>query len=107
MIRGLLKKKASNISRMFKYYQLKRSEKWIAKHSKIMLNISKTETHTYINRVGSVNSKLLPFSWPNEQFQRKENWKKAGKLKMLHLGSLNSMVPFSSLDFNPGILYSI
>ena len=106
-IRGLLKEKASNFSRMFKYYQLKRSENWIAKQSKIMLNISKTETHTYINRVESVNSKLLPFSWPNEKFQRKKNWRETGKLKMLHLGSLNSMVPFSSLDFIINKLFRI
>ena len=65
-----------------------------------MLNISELETNIYQKRIKNVNSKLLPFSWPEEKFlSQSKVWTNDGKLRMLHVGSLNSMVPFSSLDF--------
>ena len=99
-IRNKIKKRHSFFSKHLKYFQLRRSEKWIANNSKIMLNISELETNIYQKRIKNVNSKLLPFSWPEEKFlSQNKVWTNDGKLRMLHVGSLNSMVPFSSLDF--------
>ena len=96
-----------HIYKRFKYFQLKRSEKWIARQSKIVFNISETESRVYKKRIKNINSNLLPFSWPNEQFIEKRNWSEPGKLKMLHLGSLNSMIPFSSLEYIINRLFKI
>ena len=40
-----------HIYKRFKYFQLKRSEKWIARQSKIVFNISETESRVYKKRI--------------------------------------------------------
>lgn len=106
-IRSKLNNRPLSITKKFKYFQLKRSEKLVANQTRIMLNISETESLIYKKRIKNIKSRLLPFSWPNEQHIEKKNWNESGVLKMLHLGSLNSMIPFSSLEFIISKLFKI
>lgn len=86
--------------RYYKYHQLRRAEKWIAITNKIVLTVSQDDTVLYKNRIKSGTFKLLPWSWPDESaITRSRDWIENDIIKILHLGSLNSMIPYSSLKF--------
>ena len=98
--RGSLLKGKSSILKYYKYFQLRRAEKWIAKSHKLILTVSKHDTDLYSKRIKNGVYRLLPCSWPDERYTKKsEKWVKKNRIKILHLGSLNSMIPYSSLKF--------
>ena len=84
----------------FRYFCLRLAEKLVATSCKFVLTISATETEDYRAQIPTGNFELLPCS-RSEEFSliTEKQWLKKNKLKMLHLGSLNSAVPYSSLLF--------
>tara|TARA_X000001036_G_scaffold440138_1_gene494871 strand:+ start:12559 stop:13800 length:1242 start_codon:yes stop_codon:yes gene_type:complete len=106
--RRSLQKKRNLFSIYYKYFQLKRAEKWIAKYHNIILTVSDYDTDLYSKRIKNGVFKLLPWSWPDEIItSRTREWIKDNKIKILHLGSLNSMIPYSSLKFILSDLFTI
>ena len=106
--RRCLQKKRNLFSIYYKYLQLKRAEKWIAKYHNIILTLSDYDNDLYSKRIKNGVFKLLPFSWPEEIIShRNREWIKDNKIKILHLGSLNSMIPYSSLKFILSDLFTI
>tara|TARA_Y100001970_G_scaffold292449_2_gene433776 strand:+ start:784 stop:1899 length:1116 start_codon:yes stop_codon:yes gene_type:complete len=84
----------------FRYFCLKLSEHWVANNCKMVLTVSDTETEDYKVQLPKANFQLLPWSWAEEfPLAKEKKWFDKDKLTMLHLGSLNSIVPYSSLYF--------
>ena len=84
----------------FRYFCLKLSEYWVANNCKMVLTVSDTETEDYKVQLPKANFQLLPWSWAEEfPIVEEKKWFDKDKLTMLHLGSLNSIVPYSSLYF--------
>lgn len=80
--------------------QLIKSEKWIAGHCKLILNIAKHEYAEFHIRRRFVQAELFPMSWPHEdRVPRQRDWMADGKLRLLHLGSVDGFVGYDSLRF--------
>jgi len=106
--RSSLLKRKNLVLRFYKYLQLRRSEKWIARFQKLILTISTDDAYLYRKRIRNGVFRTLPLSWPDERFTNKsKNFVSKNKLKILHLGSLNSMIPYSSLKFILSDLFTI
>lgn len=106
--RRSLQKKKNLFLIYYKYFQLKRAEKWIAKSHNLVLTVSNNDTDLYRKRIKNGVFKLLPYSWPDEDTNiRLRSWVEDNKIKILHLGSLNSMIPYSSLNFILSDLFTI
>ena len=107
-VRDDLSKGKGLFFRYFKYLQLRRAEKWIITTNKVVLTVSDHDTRVYNDRIRKGNIKLLPWSLPDESAPyRSRKWLENNKIKILHLGSLNSMIPYSSLEFILNDLFTI
>lgn len=106
--RSSLLKRKNLVLKYYKYFQLRRSEKWIARFHKLILTISTNDAYLYNKRIKNCVFRSLPLSWPDERITNKsQNFVAKNKLKILHLGSLNSMIPYSSLKFILSDLFTI
>jgi len=90
-------------STMRQSHQLNRirlAERVTSKNCGLILTIAEHETLALRQAYGGNNYHLLPMSWPEENIaERGRLWIADGKLRLFHLGSLNSMVPYSSMKF--------
>ncbi len=88
------------IKMWFRYYCLRYAEILVAKSCNLVLTISESDKVSYEDLCPKANFEFLPMSWPGEfSLTKKRDWLKYNKLRMIHLGSLDSIVPFSSLSF--------
>ena len=95
---GKTKKKETRQS--LQYKRMQQAERWTADACDLVLTIAEHETEIYRRLWGGDNIHLLPMSWPVETpVTRARAWMQDGKLRLFHLGSVNSMVPFSSMRF--------
>ncbi len=79
---------------------LRRVEQALSRRSNLVLTIAAHETETLRARMGLDNIHLLPMSWPDEiPVLRTSPWAAEGKLRLLHLGSIDALVGFTSLRF--------
>lgn len=75
------------------------AEGLLARHVCLILNIA-THEHAEFLRRGYQNAVLLPMSWPDEALvARARPWREGGKLRLLHLGSVNGLVGYESLSY--------
>lgn len=75
------------------------AENQLAQHVSLILNIA-THEHAEFLRRGYRNAVLLPMSWPDEALVgRARSWKEGGRLRLLHLGSVNGLVGYESLSY--------
>ena len=73
--RRSMQKRRNLFSIYYKYLQLKKAEKWVAKYHNVILTISDNDTDIYRKRIKNGTFKLLPFSWPDENItQRNRGW---------------------------------
>lgn len=83
---------------LFKSYRLKQVEKMTIQNSSLILCISETEAMYYSDKYNSDYVKYLPFSPPQLKPISSKKYGNKQKLKIIHLGSLNSIITYSSLS---------
>ena len=85
--------------------RVRQAEDLIARRVSLILNIAAHE-HAEFQRRGYGNAVLFPMSWPDEALvQRARGWKEDGKLRLLHLGSVNGLVGYESLSYLIGEVF--
>lgn len=81
------------------------SENLLAQHVSLILNIASHEHAEFLRR-GYQNAVLFPMSWPDEALvARARPWREGGKLRLLHLGSVNGLVGYESLSYLIGEVF--
>ena len=94
-------------SNIFKYFVLRYIETLVAKSCRLMLTVSKYDHKYYQNKFKSNNIKLLPWSTSKENSYIKKSRKiRDGRINLLHLGSTNSILTYSSLKFILKVLFN-
>ena len=79
---------------------LKRAERSAAKQSRLVLAIASHEAEFMRRQWKLDNVELFPMSCPNEtMIQRSRSWVANGQLRLLHLGRIDSIQTFRSLEF--------
>jgi len=87
--------------------RLRKCEDLIAQHSSLIFNIATHENAEFQMR-GYENALLFPMSWPDEKLiPRARRWKEDGKLRLLHLGSVNGLVGYESLTYLIGEVFPL
>ncbi len=79
--------------------RVRQAEDLIARRASLILNIAAHEHEEFLRR-GYRNAVLFQMSWPDEALvPRARAWKEDGKLRLLHLGSVNGLVGYESLSY--------
>ncbi|MBT3589726.1 MAG: glycosyltransferase family 4 protein [Candidatus Marinimicrobia bacterium] len=100
IMREKIGKGKSVFTRYIKSYGLKYSEYLMIKSCCLIFTISNYDQKKYMERFNTKKIKLLPFSWPKESLvTRRREWVEDKRLKILHLGSTNSVLTYSSLKY--------
>ena len=87
--------------------RVRQAEDVLARHASLILNIA-THEHAEFLRRGYRNAVLFPMSWPDEALvPRARAWKEDGKLRLLHLGSVNGLVGYESLSYLIGEVFPL
>jgi glycosyltransferase involved in cell wall biosynthesis len=87
-------------ARAIQYKRMQSAEQWTSSACQLVLTIAEHETALFRRAWKGDHIHLLPMSWPDETLaSRARDWMADGKLRLFHLGSLNSLVPFSSMRF--------
>jgi glycosyltransferase involved in cell wall biosynthesis len=90
----------SDCKRRIRRKRLKQSENSLARSNKLVLNIAEHEHEEFRHQRNYRNAELFPMSWPDETVvQRRRGWMGDGKLRLLHLGSVDGFVGYDSLRF--------
>ena len=85
--------------------RVRQAEDLIARRVSLILNIAAHEHAEFLRR-GYANAVLFPMSWPDEALvPRARAWKEDGKLRLLHLGSVNGLVGYESLSYLIGEVF--
>jgi glycosyltransferase involved in cell wall biosynthesis len=80
--------------------QLRDSEDWIANSCKLILNIAQHEHIEFHQNRNYTHAQLFPMSWPDEKpVHRNRSWMSDGRLRLLHLGSVEGFIGYDSLRF--------
>jgi len=90
-------KPKSNISKLynlFNYIKMRIFERIVLYYIKLMVTISISEKH-YYQKISPQKVHYIPFSLQNKNVNAVKP--QSEKIKILHLGSLNAMLPFQSL----------
>jgi glycosyltransferase involved in cell wall biosynthesis len=89
-----------NYSRRLRMRYLDRAERMTVKQSRLVLTIAKHETDITRDEWGCSHAEFFPMSWPNEaRVHRNRQWMEDGRLRLLHLGRIDSLPSFRSLEF--------
>ena len=93
-------------SKIFKYFVLRYIERLVADSCRLMLTLSKYDHKYYQKKFKSNKVKLLPFSTSKENHYINKSRKiRDGRINLLHLGSTNSVLTYSSLKFILKVLF--
>lgn len=85
--------------------RVRQAEDLIARRASLILNIAVHEHAEFLRR-GYRNAVLFPMSWPDEALVRRARaWKEDGKLRLLHLGSVNGLMGYESLSYLIGEVF--
>ena len=94
-------------SNIFKYFVLRYIETLVVNSCRLMLTVSKYDQKYYQNKFKSDKVKLLPWSTSKENNYVKKSRKiRDGSINLLHLGSTNSILTYSSLKFILKVLFN-
>ena len=103
--------KELKMTESYKKLRMKRArqaEDWLAKNMSLVLNIAEHEFKQFSGLRGYQNAELLPMSWPfEERIRANNNWMPEGKLRLLHLGSVDGFVGYDSLRFIIGQVFPL
>lgn len=92
--------KKSALVETLKLKRIRKAEFRVAQACGLVLAIAQHEADDFRRLWKADHIHLLPMSWPDEKpVLRTREWMAGGKLRLFHLGSLNSMVPYSSMKF--------
>ena len=95
------------LSNIFKYSVLRYIERLVVNSCRLVLTVSKYDHRYYQNRFKSKDIKLLPWSTSKENSYIKKSRKiRDGRINLLHLGSTNSILTYSSLKFILKVLFN-
>lgn len=87
--------------------RVRQAEDLIASRVNLILNIAAHE-HAEFQRRGHRNAVFFPMSWPDEALVgRARPWREGGKLRLLHLGSVNGLVGYESLSYLIGEVFPL
>jgi len=85
--------------RRVRVQNLRRAEDWTARGNHLILNIAIHEQQEFQRR-GYHHAEFFPMSWADETpAPRKRGWTADGKLRLLHLGSVDGFLGYDSLRF--------
>jgi len=77
-----------------------RAERLVVANSDVVLSIANHECNYMREAWGARNAILFPLSWPVENLStRTRPWVHDGELRVLHLGSVDGLLGFHSLEF--------
>jgi glycosyltransferase involved in cell wall biosynthesis len=77
-----------------------KAEKFVVKHCQLVLAIATHEAKIIQNNWSCDHVELFPMSWPDETIVfRKRNWMDGKKLRLLHLGKIDTLLCYNSLKF--------
>lgn len=103
--RRLHKDSEAGLQRVIK--RIIKAENLIAKHVSLILNIACHEHAEFLRR-GYQNAVLFPMSWPDEALvPHTRPWREGGRLRLLHLGSVNGLVGYESLSYLIGEVFPL
>lgn len=77
-----------------------KAERLVVTQSKLVLAIATHEADHMRNNWGCDHVEVFPMSWPNElAVIRNRKWLEDGKLRLIHLGKIDTILSFNSLQF--------
>ena len=87
-------------NRRLRVRYLKRAQQAVTAQSRLVLTVATHETDFMRDQWKLDNVELFPMSCPNEmQVPRSRSWVANGQLRLLHLGRIDSIQTFRSLEF--------
>lgn len=102
------KPNSKNASRQVRLRRVRQMEDLLACHCRLILNIAEHEHVEFKQARGYRNAVLFPMSWPDEEpVARKRAWQQDGVLRLLHLGSVNGLVGYESLNYLLGEVFPL
>ena len=94
------------INNIFKYFILRYTETLVVNSCKLMFTVSKYDQKYYHNRFKSNKINLLPWCTSiDKNYVEKSRKIKDGRINLLHLGSTNSILTYSSLKYILRVLF--
>jgi glycosyltransferase involved in cell wall biosynthesis len=95
-----IKRSVSDRYRSIRLKRLRFAEDWLADSNNLILCIADHESREFRDQRGYQNAELFPMSCPDEEMlMRTREWFEAGKLILLHLGTVSEFLGYGSLKF--------